>query len=89
VFADDLAELVPVGELVPMEFKTFGGRKLVLIVFADSKTRYEALVGHPADLAPNATSRGRMPAGQEGLIEVHQPQRGRPDRPRPPGSGQL
>jgi hypothetical protein len=37
VFADDLAELVPVGQLAPMEFKTFGGRKLVLIVFAESK----------------------------------------------------
>jgi hypothetical protein len=37
VFADDLAELVPVGELVPMEFKTFGGRRLVLIAFAEGK----------------------------------------------------
>jgi hypothetical protein len=73
VFADDLAELVPVGELVPMEFKTFGGRGLVLIVFADSKARYEALMGQSADLTLNASSRRQMPAGQEGLIECTSP----------------
>jgi hypothetical protein len=71
VFADDLAELVPAGELVPMEFKTFGGRKLTLIVFAESKARYEAMVGHSADLTLNPTSRRRMPSGQVGLIECN------------------
>jgi hypothetical protein len=76
VFADDLAELVPVGELVPMEFKTFGGRKLVLVVFADSKARYEAMVGHSADLTLNSTARRRMPAGQEGLIACASPTAG-------------
>jgi hypothetical protein len=50
VFADDLVELVPIGQMVPMEFKTFSGRKLALIVFAESKARYEAMVGHSADL---------------------------------------
>jgi hypothetical protein len=76
VFADDLAELVPVGELVPMEFKTFGGRKLVLIVFAEGKVRYEAMVGHSADLILNSTSRRRVPARQEGLIECTSPSAG-------------
>jgi hypothetical protein len=59
-----------------MEFKTFGGRKLVLIVFAESKARYEAMVGHAADLTLNPTSRRRMPAGQEGLIECTSPSAG-------------
>jgi hypothetical protein len=63
-------------KLVPMEFKTFGGRKLVLVVFADSKARYEGLVGHAADLTLNSTSRRRMPAGQEGLIECTSPSAG-------------
>jgi hypothetical protein len=76
VFADDLAELVPVGELVPMEFKTFGGRKLVLIVFPDGKARYETMVGHSADLTLNPTARRRMSAGQEGLIECSSPSAG-------------
>jgi hypothetical protein len=76
-------------KLVPMEFKTFGGRKLVLVVFADSKARYEGLVGHAADLTLNSTSRRRMPAGAGGADRVHEPQRRRLDRPRPLGSGQL
>jgi hypothetical protein len=69
VFADDLAELVPVGQLVPMEFKTFDGRKLVLIVFAEGKARYEAIVGHSADLTLNPTSPRRAAAGQESRID--------------------
>jgi hypothetical protein len=47
VCADDLAELVPNGELVPMEFRTFGGRKLVLILLADGKARYQTRSATP------------------------------------------
>ncbi|HEV8648961.1 MAG TPA: hypothetical protein VG276_06030 [Actinomycetes bacterium] len=65
MFADDLAELVPVGELVPMEFKTFGGRKLVLIVSAEGKARYESMVGHSADLPVKAAARRGAPVGRK------------------------
>jgi hypothetical protein len=60
-------------QLVPMEFKTSGGRRLVLTVFAEGKARYEAMVGHAADLTFNSSLRRRMPAGQEGLIECTSP----------------
>jgi hypothetical protein len=76
VFADDLAGLVPIGELVPMEFKTFGGRKLILIVFAEGKARHEAMVGHSADLTLNQMARRRMPAGREGLVACTSPSAG-------------
>jgi hypothetical protein len=76
VFADDLAELVPVGELVPMRFRTFDGRKQVLIVPAEGKDRYEAMVGQAADLPVKAAARRGMPAGQEGLIECATPRAG-------------
>jgi hypothetical protein len=52
-----------------MEFKTFDGRKLVLIVFAEGKARYEAIVGHSADLTLNPTSPRRAAAGQESRID--------------------
>jgi hypothetical protein len=66
VCADDLAELVPNGELVPMEFRTFGGRKLVLILLAEGKARYQTMVGHSADLTlgrpvPEEESTGQEP----------------------------
>lgn len=76
VFADDLAELVPIGDLVPMEFKTFSGQKVVLIVFAEGKARYEAMVGHAADLTLNPATQQRAPAGQEGRIECTSPSAG-------------
>lgn len=69
VFADDLVEMVPVGQLVPMEFKTFAGRKLVLIVFAEGKAQYEAMVGHSADLTLNPMSPRRAGADQATQID--------------------
>ena len=49
-FVDDLAALVPAGELVPIVFQTLSGRKQVLIFSAVDKERYEAMVEAPADL---------------------------------------
>jgi hypothetical protein len=76
MFADALAELVPVGELVPMQFKTFDGRRQVLIVPAEGKALYEDMVGHPADLPVKAAARHGAPPGQEGLIECVTPRAG-------------
>jgi hypothetical protein len=45
-------------------------------LFAEGKARYEALVGHAADLTVNPRARRRMPAGQEGLIECKSPSAG-------------
>jgi hypothetical protein len=45
-------------------------------VFADGKARYEAMVGHSADLTLNPTARWRMLAGQEGLIACTSPSAG-------------
>jgi hypothetical protein len=66
----------PVGELVPMQFRTFDGRKQVLIVSAEGKALYEDMVGHPADLHVKAAARAGAPAGQEGLIECATPRAG-------------
>lgn len=47
---DDLAELFPVGDLVPIQYRTFSGRELILVVTRNDKARYEAMVGRPADV---------------------------------------
>lgn len=48
---DDLAALVPAGEIVPILYKTLGGRKAhVLLVDRKDKARYEAMIGAAADL---------------------------------------
>ena len=43
--------MVPNGELVPIECRTFGGRKLVLILLAEGKARYQTMVGHSEEFA--------------------------------------
>jgi hypothetical protein len=45
-------------------------------VFAEGKARYEALVGHAADLTLNPATRQRAPGGQEGRIECTSPSAG-------------
>jgi len=50
VLVDDLAELVPAGELVAMLFRTPSGREHVFIVSPNDKARYEAIAGRSADL---------------------------------------
>jgi hypothetical protein len=50
-FADDLAEQVPAGLLVPMLYRTLSGRtRYIFIVSKNDKARYEAVVGHSADV---------------------------------------
>lgn len=50
-FADDLAAMVPSGELVPMRYRRLSGRAYdVLIVSARDKARYEAVTGQSAEL---------------------------------------
>ena len=47
---DDLAALIPTGELVPINYKTLSGRTYTLIVSRNDKERYEAVSGTSADL---------------------------------------
>lgn len=47
---DDLALMVPAGELVPMLYSALSGREYVLIVSQIDKLRYEAMVGRSADV---------------------------------------
>ena len=51
-FADDLAEMVPAGVLVPILFRRLSNPKLtdVLIVSAHDKARYEAMIHESADV---------------------------------------
>jgi len=49
-FADDLAELIPAGELVPMAFRTFSGRAQVLIFSEKDRALYESMVGPTANV---------------------------------------
>lgn len=50
VTVDDLAALVPSGDLVPINYKTLSGRTYTLIVGRNDKERYEAVSGVSADL---------------------------------------
>jgi hypothetical protein len=45
---DDLAEMVPAGKLVPMAYRSLGGREFALVVSREDKARYEAMIGEPA-----------------------------------------
>lgn len=49
-FVDDLAELVPAGELVPILYRTSSDREQVLILSKPDKARYESMIGAPADV---------------------------------------
>lgn len=64
---DDLAAMVPAGELVPILFKKLSGRgEHVFIVSRNDKARYEALVGAPADLPLRQQARSARAGGRRG-----------------------
>lgn len=50
VTVDDLAELIPNGELVPISYRTLSGRDYTLIVGRKDKQLYESLTGRSGDL---------------------------------------
>jgi hypothetical protein len=66
-FVDDLAELVPAGELVPILYLPLSGQEQVLIFSKPDKARYESIIGASADLPLRRPTRERL-------------QQGRPDR---------
>jgi hypothetical protein len=49
-FVDDVAAMMPAGQMVPMVYRRFNGASYTVIVSAEDKTRYEQIVGRPADL---------------------------------------
>jgi len=67
VWVDDLAALFPAGQLVPMLYRTLGGREQVFIVTSGDKARYEGMVGRPADLPLRQPARLRR--DQDGRID--------------------
>jgi hypothetical protein len=62
-FVDDLAELVPAGELVPILYLTLSGRVQVLIFSRPDKARYELIVEAPADVPLRQPPRERLGQG--------------------------
>jgi len=59
-FVDDLAEMVPAGELLPILYRTLSGREQVLIFSKLDKARYESIVGAAADVPIHARTRERL-----------------------------
>ena len=62
-FVDDLAELVPAGELVPILYLTLSGRAQVPIFSKPDKARYELIVEAPADVPLRQPPRERLGQG--------------------------
>lgn len=50
VTVDDLAVLVPAGEITPIAYKTISGRRQVLLVSHDHRALYESMTGTTAEL---------------------------------------
>lgn len=60
ILVDELAELVPAGELVTMLFRVPSGREHVFIVSPNDKSRYEAITGRSADVPLSLSKREQL-----------------------------